>query len=233
MTAPIRNRGDLLPTARTQEQAPGDAATRERQLAWQRAMERAAQPSAWLHHDEPNTAAPSRPLDSRLQQPPTVTGVQRTLPPMAPWVPIAHARADVAPVGPALAPEPDAPPAALATLATDEEAIVLPPAAGPARTLSARAAAPAPTEETELRSVLLSTLPPPAREGLRLHAEWSDEGVRLWVGTDHQAPGAAAALVDSLRRGLSLRRVRLLSIVCNGRLLWSAPAFPLATKELP
>jgi hypothetical protein len=60
-------------------------------------------------------------------------------------------------------------------------------------------------------------------EPLRLHAEWSAQGVRIWLGADAQAGGAAPALAPQLVRWLAQQGVALLSLVCNGRTVYTAP----------
>lgn len=54
------------------------------------------------------------------------------------------------------------------------------------------------------------------REALRLHAEWTDAGVRLWLGMDAVAAIPAARLLLQLQRSLGACGCRLLSLTCNG-----------------
>jgi hypothetical protein len=58
-----------------------------------------------------------------------------------------------------------------------------------------------------------------ANEPIRLHADWSAEGVRLWLGMDAPAADALQAITLQLQRWLSAQGVRLLSISCNGRVV--------------
>jgi len=57
---------------------------------------------------------------------------------------------------------------------------------------------------------------------LRLHAEWSEQGVRIWLGADAQAGDSAPALAPQLVRWLAQQGVALLSLVCNGRTVYVA-----------
>ena len=56
-----------------------------------------------------------------------------------------------------------------------------------------------------------------AREPIRLHADWSSDGVRLWLGLDASLAAALPTIAAQLQRWLSIQGVRLLSISCNGR----------------
>jgi hypothetical protein len=65
-------------------------------------------------------------------------------------------------------------------------------------------------------------------EPLRFHAEWSDAGLHVWLGSDRQGENAAlgaqvTALITELRRQLEVRGVRLLRVTCNGREAWAYP----------
>jgi len=55
------------------------------------------------------------------------------------------------------------------------------------------------------------------KEPVRLHADWSAEGVRLWLGMDADVAGTLPSITLQLQRWLSAQGVRLLSISCNGR----------------
>jgi hypothetical protein len=68
---------------------------------------------------------------------------------------------------------------------------------------------------------------PTSREPLRIHAEWSDEGLRLWLGLDARAAPPAPdveALLHELRRRVETSGTRLVSLVCNGRPVLDARA---------
>jgi hypothetical protein len=71
--------------------------------------------------------------------------------------------------------------------------------------------------------------PPPAvaapaapREPLRVHAEWSEVGVRVWIGADPQVLADLAELMRQLQQWLGAQGLRLLGVVCNGRDVWTA-----------
>ncbi|WP_141513653.1 hypothetical protein [Ramlibacter sp. WS9] len=55
------------------------------------------------------------------------------------------------------------------------------------------------------------------QEPIRLHAEWSEEGVRLWLAMDSALPETLQGIAAQLQRWLSAQGVRLLSISCNGQ----------------
>lgn len=55
------------------------------------------------------------------------------------------------------------------------------------------------------------------RETLRLHAEWTDAGVRIWLGADLGAMPDLSTLTAQLQRWLSGQGMSLLGLVCNGR----------------
>ncbi|HEX7638415.1 MAG TPA: hypothetical protein VF457_08470 [Burkholderiaceae bacterium] len=61
------------------------------------------------------------------------------------------------------------------------------------------------------------------RDPLRVHAEWSDAGVRVWLGADAQGQDQVAAATRQLQEWLSAQGTRLLSVVCNGRSVWPVP----------
>lgn len=70
------------------------------------------------------------------------------------------------------------------------------------------------------------------REPLRVHAEWSDDGLRLWLGVD--ADVAPAAQLVAMSRELDERLAafgrRLYSVVCNGRAVWPIAGGPRASR---
>jgi hypothetical protein len=57
---------------------------------------------------------------------------------------------------------------------------------------------------------------------LRLYAEWTARGVKVWIGADRSVNGAD--VLPLLQRWIALRGERLLSIVCNGRCEFEALA---------
>lgn len=60
---------------------------------------------------------------------------------------------------------------------------------------------------------------PVERQGVRLHAEWTSEGVRLWLGMDVSAAVPPAMLFRQLQRSVAAHGMRLLSLTCNGALV--------------
>jgi hypothetical protein len=75
---------------------------------------------------------------------------------------------------------------------------------------------------------------PTPLDPVRVHAEWSDDGVRIWLGVDADA-GALSARVESLsrelRRRLDASGARLLRIVFNGRVVWEERAASQPSPE--
>lgn len=70
------------------------------------------------------------------------------------------------------------------------------------------------------------------RDPLRLHAQWSEQGVRIWLGADALTPAALAVVAERVRHWIGSRGERLLSLVCNGRTVFGAltpEAGPIAT----
>jgi len=62
------------------------------------------------------------------------------------------------------------------------------------------------------------------REPVRLHAEWSAQGLRLWIGADPRLPLAQLVplLVRQLRPRCAELGTRLASLVCNGETAFDA-----------
>jgi len=82
------------------------------------------------------------------------------------------------------------------------------------------------------RGAVAEQVPVPAP--VRWHAEWSAEGLRLWLGAHPDLP--LASLVEAMVRALAPRcareGTRLLAVVCNGREAWlAAPDLPLARRS--
>jgi len=96
-------------------------------------------------------------------------------------------------------------------------------AASPMAPLTAAAAFPSDRERSASTSMTPIPHGVPARpatvpkEPVRLHADWSAEGVRLWLGMDADVAGTLPSITLQLQRWLSAQGVRLLSISCNGR----------------
>ncbi len=76
-----------------------------------------------------------------------------------------------------------------------------------------------------------ATVQPPAKleqvptpqAPIRVHADWTADGVRLWLGMDAGALDSLHPIAEQLRRWLVGQGHRLLSIHCNGRLLGPDP----------
>ena len=79
------------------------------------------------------------------------------------------------------------------------------------------------TEIPTMRA-MMSTPTSSESPALRLHAEWSIEGVRLWCGADKAVESTATALAPQLVRSLGEQGVRLITLVCNGRAIYAASA---------
>lgn len=72
------------------------------------------------------------------------------------------------------------------------------------------------------------------QEPLRVHAQWSADGVSVWLGCDAGALPALDEFIAQLQRALSARGERLARIVCNGREVWHAvPPSGLSASFLP
>jgi hypothetical protein len=73
-------------------------------------------------------------------------------------------------------------------------------------------------------------MPKPSPAPVRLHAEWSEGGLRLWLGMDTNPAllTQIEPLLHDLRRKLEASGIKLLALVCNGQNLWEDP-----TPNLP
>ncbi|RAN48427.1 hypothetical protein RB25_11620 [Herbaspirillum rubrisubalbicans] len=58
------------------------------------------------------------------------------------------------------------------------------------------------------------------REVLRLYAEWSEQGVSIWLGADRNQPLPLAQLPQQLQQWLYARGERLASLTVNGQSVW-------------
>jgi hypothetical protein len=80
-----------------------------------------------------------------------------------------------------------------------------------------------------------------SRAPVRVHADWSAEGVRIWLGIDASTASAVQSIANQLQRWLAAQGVRGLAIACNGRTIvehWpdadeSTETPSIATKEKP
>ena len=66
------------------------------------------------------------------------------------------------------------------------------------------------------------------REPLRVHAQWSDDGVHLWLGADVGGLAAVSAVTSQLQQALAAQGTRLLRVICNGRDISPPPGRGLA-----
>ncbi|RYF52379.1 MAG: hypothetical protein EOO27_28645 [Comamonadaceae bacterium] len=57
------------------------------------------------------------------------------------------------------------------------------------------------------------------REPIRLHADWSAEGLHLWLGMDASQLASLQSITAQLQRWLSTQGLKLLSMSCNGRVV--------------
>ena len=65
-----------------------------------------------------------------------------------------------------------------------------------------------------------------AEDAPRVHTEWSDDGVKIWLGVDADAalPGQLEALLAQLHPLLAAHGEPLAELFCNGRSVWRATA---------
>ena len=68
---------------------------------------------------------------------------------------------------------------------------------------------------------------------VRLYAEWSAEGVRIWVGMNAGQPLQLQQLALQMRQWLSRQGERLVALTCNGHTIWreSGPADAVLGSE--
>jgi hypothetical protein len=62
------------------------------------------------------------------------------------------------------------------------------------------------------------------REPVRVHAEWTADGVRVWLGLDATALAHQKAIAQQVRRWVAAQNARVLSLSCNGRSLATSDA---------
>jgi hypothetical protein len=67
----------------------------------------------------------------------------------------------------------------------------------------------------------------PVPEPIRLHANWSTDGVRLWLGLDSSAQVALQPIATQLQRWLNNQGHKLLSLNCNGQVVIDGANEPL------
>jgi hypothetical protein len=89
--------------------------------------------------------------------------------------------------------------------------------------LAASAEAPQPPEPPRSATAKAEE---PGGEPVRVHAEWTDDGVRIWLGLNRGAAALVPQLVELLVNQFRLLRspggARLLGLVCNGTAVWEA-----------
>ena len=73
---------------------------------------------------------------------------------------------------------------------------------------------------------------PPA-EAIRVHAQWSQQGVRLWLGIDRSAMDSLQPIAEQLQRWIAQQGLRLRSISCNGRVIARDAADALEREPAP
>jgi hypothetical protein len=95
---------------------------------------------------------------------------------------------------------------------------------GPPPTEStATEASPAAEEARTARDEPASAEPAPP---LRWHAEWDEQGVRVWLGLDSAAGIDAPELAQQVLQSLGEQGVRVRSLICNGKSLYGTPRDP-------
>jgi hypothetical protein len=65
-----------------------------------------------------------------------------------------------------------------------------------------------------------------AAEPIRVHADWSEEGVRVWLGMDSGALDSLEQITTQLHAWLNAQGLRLRSLSCNGQTLSEDPLLP-------
>lgn len=55
------------------------------------------------------------------------------------------------------------------------------------------------------------------QEALRLHSEWSEHGVRIWLGVDQSVQMDASQIAIHIAQWLGSQKINLLALVCNGK----------------
>lgn len=73
-------------------------------------------------------------------------------------------------------------------------------------------------------------------QGMRMHAQWTDSGVQLWLGMDgnaQQTGAQALAVVYSLQRLLRDQGQQLSRLVCNGKVVFDAASRPPGAMRTP
>jgi len=68
--------------------------------------------------------------------------------------------------------------------------------------------------------------PPPTgrRDPIRWHVQWDGDRARIWFGLDAEHAEHAVQLASQVQRWLESQGVRVLSLVCNGKLVFDQPS---------
>lgn len=65
------------------------------------------------------------------------------------------------------------------------------------------------------------------REAVRIHAEWTAQGVKVWLGLSASTAAHAEQVAQAIQQWLNTQGQRLISVTCNGRVLtpsaWTGP----------
>jgi hypothetical protein len=69
------------------------------------------------------------------------------------------------------------------------------------------------SRDTAIKSVTADEPQPP----IRIHVDFSEQGVRIWLGVSHQASILATGLAKHLDQWLATGGIKLAAFVCNGR----------------
>lgn len=99
-------------------------------------------------------------------------------------------------------------------------------AAAPSRASATRTENEEDSVDADVAETPASTAPHDAaaadeREPLRVHAEWSDAGVRVWLGADANGLAEIDSVTRQLQQWLGSQGTRLLGVVCNGKQVWT------------
>jgi hypothetical protein len=86
------------------------------------------------------------------------------------------------------------------------------------------------TDGVQVTSSAPSRTTTAAAEPIRLHADWSADGVRLWLALDANVLDQMGAIARQLRQWVKEQGVKMLALSCNGKLL-TDEADPLAQDQ--
>ncbi|MET3448222.1 hypothetical protein [Ralstonia sp. 1138] len=114
-------------------------------------------------------------------------------------------------------------PAAI-TSANPVKAAVSSPVGGAAVASSAQSPESSREAEPPLASTRSASAAQAPNPKVRVHAQWTDAGVRVWLGIDRDASAALPQIQRQLERVLAESGNQLLGLVCNGRPVAGATA---------